>query len=263
MKITVIGAGNMGGAIVRGFTKGSLVKAADITCTANSQQTLDGLLHFNENIGVSLNNKEAVLGADVVIFAVKPWKLEAVISEIKEYLDYDKQIIISVAGGVSFEQLTPYFSKHKKRTPSLFRVIPNTAIAVMCGMTFISSSNTSKSQEEIVLALFSELGKALIIEENQMDAATALASCGIAFALRYIRAATEGGVELGMYPDQAREIVAQTVKGAAELLLVNHTHPEVEIDKVTTAGGITIRGLNEMEANGFSSAVIKGLKASK
>ena len=263
MKITVIGAGNMGGAIVRGFIKGSLVQAADITCTANTQQTLDKLLHFNENINVSFNNSEAVVGADIVILAVKPWKLEAVINEIKESLNYDNQIIISVAGGISFEQLMPYFSAHQNETPSLFRVIPNTAIAVMTGMTFISSSNASKTEEELVLALFSELGKALAIEENQMEAATALASCGIAFALRYIRAATEGGVELGMYPDQAREIVAQTVKGAAELLLVNNTHPEVEIDKVTTAGGITIRGLNEMEANGFTSAVIKGLKASK
>ena len=263
MKITVIGAGNMGGAIVRGFIKGSLVQAADITCTANTQQTLDKLLHFNENINVSFNNSEAVVGADIVILAVKPWKLEAVINEIKESLNYDNQIIISVAGGISFEQLIPYFSAHQNETPSLFRVIPNTAIAVMTGMIFISSSNASKTEEELVLALFSELGKALAIEENQMEAATALASCGIAFALRYIRAATEGGVELGMYPDQAREIVAQTVKGAAELLLVNNTHPEVEIDKVTTAGGITIRGLNEMEANGFTSAVIKGLKASK
>lgn len=263
MKITVIGAGNMGGAIVRGFTKGSLVKAMEITCTANSQQTLDKLQQFDKNIGVTLNNIEAVSGADIVILAVKPWKLEEVICEIKNYLDYDKQIIISVAGGVCFEQLKPYFSQHQNATPSLFRVIPNTAIEVMTGMTFISSSNASKAQEELVHALFSELGKALIIDENQMEAATALASCGIAFALRYIRAATEGGVELGMYPVQAREIVAQTVKGAAELLLVNHAHPEVEIDKVTTAGGITIRGLNEMEANGFTSAIIKGLKASK
>jgi pyrroline-5-carboxylate reductase len=268
MKIAIIGVGNMGGAIARGLAKGSLVKATDLICTAHTQQTLDNLLQFDQTIGVSLNNIEAVCGADIVILAVKPWKLEEVIAEIKDHLDYNKQIIVSVAGGVPALQLENYLIKNDSKegvqeSPTLFRVIPNTAIEVMCGMTFISSLNASEAQETLMHALFSELGKALIIEEKQMEAATALASCGIAFALRYIRAATEGGVELGMYPVQAREIVAQTVKGAAELLLLNQSHPEVEIDKVTTAGGITIRGLNEMEANGFTSAVIKGLKASK
>ena len=95
-----------------------------------------------------------------------------------------------------------------------------------------------------------------------MGAATALCSCGTAYALRYIRAAVEGGVELGLYPDQAKAIVAQTVKGAADMLMTSGEHPEAEIDKVTTPGGITIKGLNRMEACGFSTAVIEGLKAS-
>ena len=96
-----------------------------------------------------------------------------------------------------------------------------------------------------------------------MAAGRALASSGIAFALRYMRAATEGGVELGFYPKQAQEIVVHTVKGAVDLLLENKSNPEMEIDKVTTPGGITIKGLNEMELSGFTSAVIRGLKASK
>lgn len=95
-----------------------------------------------------------------------------------------------------------------------------------------------------------------------MDAAMALGSCGTAYALRYVRAAMEAGVELGLYPSQAKLIVAQTVKGAAQLLMTNDSHPEEEIDKVTTPGGFTIKGLNRMEACGFTNAVVEGLKAS-
>lgn len=89
-----------------------------------------------------------------------------------------------------------------------------------------------------------------------------LASCGIAYALRYVRAATQGGIELGMREDVARKAIAQTLIGAAELLLQNNTHPEIEIDRVTTPGGITIKGLNAMEAAGFSNSVIAGLLSS-
>ena len=114
----------------------------------------------------------------------------------------------------------------------------------------------------MVTDIFNRLGETLVVEERLLDAAMALGSCGTAYALRYVRAAMEAGVELGLYPDQAKKIVAQTVRGAAGLLLARGTHPEEEIDKVTTPGGFTIKGLNRMEACGFSNAVIEGLKAS-
>ena len=110
--------------------------------------------------------------------------------------------------------------------------------------------------------MFEELGKAEYINENLISAGTSLCSCGIAYAFRYIRAAMEGGVELGFPADQSKKLVIQTLRGAIDLLEENGSHPEIEIDKVTTAGGITIKGLNEMEHAGFSSSVIKGLKAS-
>jgi pyrroline-5-carboxylate reductase len=110
--------------------------------------------------------------------------------------------------------------------------------------------------------LFDTLGKASVIEERLMGAATALCSCGIAYAMRYVRAAMQGGVEMGIYPGESKDYVLQTLRGAVALLETTGNNPEVEIDKVTTPGGITIKGLNEMEANGFSNAVIKGLKAS-
>ena len=185
--------------------------------------------------------------------------VEAVIDEIRGTLDYERQSVVSVAAGIPFERLLRYFTKDAEVRPALFRVIPNIAIEVSSSMTFVASCNATPEQEKVVVDIFNQLGMAMEL----MMAGTALASSGIAFALRYIRAASEGGVELGFYPDQAKEIVLKTVKGAVDLLLTHGSNPETEIDKVTTPGGITIRGLNKMEEEGFTSAVIKGLKASK
>ncbi len=168
---------------------------------------------------------------------------------------------------MTFELLNTYLTKNTDfdclATPTIFRIMPNTAIEVMSSMTFVSARNASKEQTDLIIHIFNELGNAMLVEERLMGAGTALASSGIAFALRYIRAAIEGGVELGFYPKQAQEIVVHTVKGAVDLLLENKSNPEMEIDKVTTPGGITIKGLNEMELSGFTSSVIRGLKASK
>jgi pyrroline-5-carboxylate reductase len=265
-KVTIIGTGNIGGAIARGLAQGTLIKSSDLTCTDRSQALLDKIQAFNPAIQVTLDNMEAVRGADIIIIAVKPWMVESVIDEIKSSLDYDRQIVVSIAAGVTFAQLTAYLTKHSalnRTTPPVFRVIPNTAIEVLSSMTFLSACNASKEQIDLVLRIFNELGNAMLVDERLMTAGTALASSGIAFALRYIRAAIEGGVELGFYPQEAQEIVVHTVKGAVDLLLSNKSNPEQEIDRVTTPGGITIRGLNEMELSGFTSAVIRGLKASK
>lgn len=267
MKITIIGAGNMGGAIARGLAQGSIIKASDITCADPSKDNLAKIKAANADFTLVQDNRAAVKNADIVIIAVKPWLVDSIINEIKFQLDYDKQIIVSIAAGVTFEQLNTYLLKADElediQIPAIFRLIPNIAIDVQSSMTFVASKNATEEQEKLIVSLFNELGSAMLIEEQQMSAGTALASCGIAFAMRYIRAATEGGVELGFYPDQAKEIVLRTVKGAVDLLLANQTHPEVEIDKVTTPGGITIKGLNEMEASGFTTAVINGLKVSK
>ena len=128
-------------------------------------------------------------------------------------------------------------------------------------MTFIAPIGATAEQTAMMEQIFDDLGKTYITDEAHLGAGTVLASCGIAYAMRYIRAAAEGGVELGFSADVAKDIVLQTVKGAVALLQANGNHPEAEIDKVTTAGGTTIKGLNEMEHAGFTSAVIRGLKA--
>jgi pyrroline-5-carboxylate reductase len=263
MKIAIIGAGNMGGAIARGMASGSVIKASDITCSDRSKESLDKLKAIHPDIQVTSDNEEAIKNAGIVLLAVKPWMAEKIIHEIKPGLNYEEQIIVSIMAGVTFEQLNQYLERKDQAPPALFRLIPNTAIDVQSSMTFIAAQNVAQAQTGLIVRLFNELGDTLLIEEQLMGACTALSSCGIAFAFRYIRAAMEGGIELGIYPDQARNIVLQTLKGAVDLLLAHGTHPETEIDKVTTPGGITIKGLNEMEHAGFTSAVIKGLKASK
>ena len=258
LQIAIIGAGNMGGAIARGLSKGTLVQSKNIRVSDVSQANLDAIKAFNDEITVSTSNRDIVKDADIVMLAVKPWLVELVADEIENKIDYKKQLIVSIAAGVDFAKMADLFSTDA----TMFRIIPNTGIDVLQSVSTISSFNATKEQECLIMSLFAELGKAFLVPETQLNAFMSLSSCGIAYAFRYIRAAMEGGVEMGIYPNVAKEVVIQTLRGAIDLLEANASHPEMEIDKVTTPGGITIKGLNEMEANGFSNAVIKGLKAS-
>ena len=261
MKVAIIGAGNMGGAIAAGRAKGKLVQSKDIICTARTQATLEKIKAIDPDIVTTNDNAFAAREADIIILAVKPWLMKEVITNLRGYIDPCKQVFVSVAAGVTLEELGGWINPSDLTSVSVFRAIPNTAAAVLESMTFIASANADKDQKKLVCEIFDEMGTTMYVEERLIPAGTALASCGIAFAMRYIRAASEGGVEIGFRPEEARKIVEYTVKGAAELLLASGNHPEAEIDKVTTAGGITIKGLNEMEHEGFTSAVIKGLKA--
>jgi pyrroline-5-carboxylate reductase len=203
------------------------------------------------------SNKEVVQKAGVFIVAVKPYHIEGVLQEIKPELTSDK-IFISIVAGIGIEDIT----KMAGDTISIFRVMPNTAIALQESLTCISFSGNNEGHKEYVIEMFNKLGKTVEIPEELMAAATVLSSCGIAYALRYIRAAMQGGIEIGFGAEMAQFITAQTVKGATELILQTGHHPEREIDKVTTPRGVTITGLNEMEHKGFSSSLIQGVLAS-
>lgn len=206
-------------------------------------------------IQVSTDNHEAA-DADVVIVAVKPWKVEEVLKPLRLR---QPQILVSVAAGMTFEDLAHFVDPEMP----MFRIIPNTAISLRASMTLIACRNASEQQTLTMLDLFNEMGLAMLIEEKQLAAATSLTSCGIAYVLKYVQAAMQAGVEAGIRPKDAMKMVAQTVEGAARLLLENEdTHPALEIEKVTTPGGITIKGVNSLEHDGFTSAVIKAIKAS-
>lgn len=251
MRIAIIGAGSIGGATAIGL------KAAgndDMIVTARHSKTLERYKELG--IEVSLSNPIAASGADIIIFAVKPWLMEEVVRETLASGRKAGRIVVSMAPGVTSEQLKAWAPEE-----SIAYVIPNTAAEVRESMTFISPVTTAPEQTAALATLFSGIGRTMTVPADKLGAGIALASCGIAYALRYIRAASEGGVQLGLFAKDASAVVAQTVKGAAAILEAHGTHPEQEIDKVTTPGGMTIKGLNAMEEAGFTNAVIKGLKA--
>jgi pyrroline-5-carboxylate reductase len=251
----------MGGAIVRALAKGTTVKTRNIFVSDVSETNLNVLKNDFPEINISTSNNAVVQNANIVILAVKPWLIETVAYEIESAMNSDNKVLISIAAGVDFFELSRYFDMEKT---ALFRLIPNTAIEVGEGVSVVSAfDDVSNEQAELVLKIFGETGKTFLVSESQISAFTSLSSCGIAYAFRYIRAAMEGGVEMGIAPNTAKEVILQTLRGAVKLLETNNSHPEAEIDKVTTPGGITIKGLNEMEANGFTNSVIKGLKASR
>ena len=234
MKISVIGAGAMGGATVEGLIKGQQFKNEDITVSDPSQAVVEKFSKMG--VSVTTDNKLAAETSDIVCVVVKPWLVEKVLTDIKPELDPKKQILIVIAAGVSSDSIKGWLGEK-------------------CPV------GASKEETQKIVDIFDEMGNTLITDEQHLAAGTTLASCGIAYAMRYIRAAAEGGVELGFKADDAKKIVMQTMKGAVELLEASGLHPEAAIDLVTTPGGVTIKGLNEMEHAGFTSAVIRGLKA--
>ncbi|MCW3786122.1 pyrroline-5-carboxylate reductase [Plebeiibacterium sediminum] len=251
-KITIIGGGNLGQAIAKGIVNSNVIDPSNLTVTRRRVEFIKDLT--KSGIHITSDNKAASTGADIIFLGVKPYQVEDIVTEIKDCVT-ENTIIISLATGVDSLTIEKYFDK---KLP-IFRAMPNTAIAIGQSMTCISAHNAGEDQSQVVLTLFEQVGEALIIPEELMAAATVLAACGIAFALRFVRAATQGGIEIGFGADLALKIASQTVKGAADLLINSGTHPEHEIDKVTTPRGVTISGLNEMEHQGFSSSLIKGL----
>jgi pyrroline-5-carboxylate reductase len=255
MNITIIGGGNLGIAIAEGLISSKYCKAGDITVTRRNIALLAELK--KKGCTIESDNSKAVKKADIVLLCVKPFQIKDVLKEIAKSLN-SSQILISVVSSATIEEIQSMVSKKM----AVFRAMPNTAIEIAESMTCIAHQNASKKDIEEVVDLFDNLGQSVVIEEKLMEAATIIGACGTGFAMRYIRASIQGGIEIGFDAATARTIVAQTVKGAAELLIKKGTHPEHEIDKVTTPKGCTIAGLNEMEHNGLSSSLIKGITVS-
>lgn len=257
-RICIIGAGNMGGAIAGGIFGNPDFRKGNLVVTAKTAGTLERMKASYPGIEVSSDNAGAVSGADLVIIAVKPWQIAGVMEEIRPVMDYGACTIASVVAGISFAELTE-MSRKGDDLPALLRIIPNTAIALKKSTTFIASYRVSEAVRNEVDELFGLMGEVISVPEEMMAAGTSLASCGIAYALKYMDAAIRGGEKIGFGQDDARRIVMNTMKGALSLLEANGTMPQTEIDKVTTPGGYTFKGLTAMEECGFSEAVLQGL----
>lgn len=256
-RVAVLGGGHLGAALARGWAASGLVAtAADITITRRHRSKLDSLA--GEGFGVGTDNAAAVSEADIVIVAVQPAQVEGVLRDIAPVLG--ARPLISVATGVSLAALRAPLGPDAV----VARAMPNTAVEAGSSMTCLAGDDQSGPALEAAELLFGGVGRALVIDEEMMTPATALCACGIAFFLRTIRAAAQGGTEIGFHSEEALLLAAQTARGAADLILTSRSHPESEIDRVATPRGCTIAGLNELEHRGFSSAMIRGiLKASE
>ena len=256
LKIAILGGGNLGIAIAEGLLKNKSVSPGDISMTRRRPELLHQLK--SRGIRVSNDNKLAIIDANFIFLTVKPHQAETVLKEIKTSLSKGKQVLVSAVTGYSISQISSIVGS---KCP-IIRIMPNTAVAIGESVTCMACAPGFPKSGKQVEEFLSILGKTMVVTEELMEAATVLGACGIAFALRFLRAMTQGGIEIGFSAETAQFIAAQTLRGAAGLILENGQHPEREIDKVTTPMGITISGLNEMEHNGFSSSLIKGLLTS-
>jgi pyrroline-5-carboxylate reductase len=252
-KIAILGGGNIGKAIAGGLLASGKTGASDLIVTRRNLAHLEDLKE--QGVTVTSNNAEAVKEASMIIICVQPTQVKDLIGEIRESIDPAKQVVAYVIAAYEVADIREILE-----VPApVVRVMPNTAIAIRESMTCLATDDGSNGSLEKVQEIFDQLGSTMIIREKLMGAATILGACGIAYFMRFIRAASQGGIQVGFHADEAQAIAAQTAKGAASLLLQTGSHPEDEIDKVTTPRGCTIAGLNEMEHFGLSSAVIKGI----
>lgn len=253
-RICIIGAGNLGLAIANGLLANNDKNPIELVLT---RRTISRPKDLDDHVQLMTDNTLAIQGASIIVIAVKPYDVISVLNDIKASIQKD-QLIISVATGVSIDTIRETLVNNNP----IFRAMPNTASDIQESMTCIASDGADLVQQEEVHLFFSAIGQTIFIKEELMDAATVLGACGIAYVLRFIRSMVQGGIQIGFDAKTASDIVNQVVKGAAELLIERDSHPEAEIDKVTTPKGCTIVGLNEMEHNGFSSSLIKGISAS-
>ncbi len=254
MKIAIIGAGNLGLSIAKG-----ILHSNGATTMFLTKRNPDSIRHFENygNVTVGGDNSEAVKQSDILIFAVQPGQITEILEEVKELLT-EKHVIISTITGFSIQSMEAILGKDR----FIIRSMPNTAISVGKSMTCICSNEKGKKRIELATAIFNRMGHSMEIPEELMQAATVICASGIAFWMRLIRATTQGAIQLGFDAREAQELAMHTCNGAAGLLIDSGNHPEEEIDKVTTPMGCTIKGLNEMEHQGLSSSLIRGIVAS-
>lgn len=255
-RVAILGAGNIGQALADGWARSGAVPPGRMTLT---RRLVDRLAPFAERgFRVTDDNVAAVRDARVVVLAVQPQQIGGLLEEIRGELDPDRHLVISVVSDVSADAIRA----HLDGPVQLVRAMPNTAVAIGESMTCLAAADDSARALEEAKRLFDAVGETLVIREELMVSATALVACGVAFFLRAVRAASQGGIEIGFHPEEALRLAAQTARGAASLVQREGSHPESEVDRVTTPRGCTIAGLNEMEHEGFSSALIRGIVVS-
>lgn len=254
MKIAILGTGNLGRSIAKG-----LITTNAITTLYLTKRNLSDIQNFEayKNVSLTTSNVEAVKHSDILIFAVQPSHLEAVLEEVSPYFN-ENHILISTVTGFEISKMEESCGVGQ----FIIRAMPNTAIAVGKSMTCLCSNLKGEKRIKVAQAIFNRLGHSMVISESQMQAATVVCASGIAFWMRLMRASSQAAIQLGFDAKEAQELAMYTCEGAAHLLISSGKHPEEEIDRVTTPKGCTIEGLNAMEHKGLSSSLIQGMVAS-
>lgn len=251
-RIGFIGAGVMGGAIIKGLISSDFIQKENIIASEVTQElaqkAFDAL-----GIKVVTDNKELIKNSDVIVLATKPYIIKKLLVSLKDFFSEDK-LVISIAAGVSTETIEETL---EQQIP-VIRTMPNTPALIGEGMTAVCRGKYVKDEQiKFAAELFSKVGRYVEVPENLINAVTGISGSGPAFVYLMIEALADGGLKLGLPKKTAIELAAQTFIGAAKLVLETGKHPSVLKDEVTTPGGTTIAGLATMESEGVRSALIK------
>ncbi|HWX24526.1 MAG TPA: pyrroline-5-carboxylate reductase [Vicinamibacteria bacterium] len=253
-RLAVLGAGKLGGILLRAFLKEGLVRPRDVTASIRHAERASGLAK-DLRIRVLTDNKAAARNADVVLICVKPQAVHELLEEIRDVLR-PGTLVISVAASVP----TSYIEHRLGKAVPVVRAMPNMPCAVGCGMTGICKGSHARAVHlRLANAMFSTVGRTVIVDEKHMDAVTGLSASGPAFAYIILESWAEAGVKVGLPRDVATLLAAQTMKGAASVVLETGDHPALLKDAVTTPAGCTIDGILELEDGKVRVTLIKAV----
>ena len=255
-RIAVIGAGNMGTALLGGLLRGKLTTPRQITASRRGEQAL-AALRKRWRVQTTTDNRKAAAGADIIILAVKPQMSAAVLKELSPVIK-KSQLIISLMAGITSKTIT---DKLGKACP-VVRSMPNTPCLVDAGATAVAAGQHAGARElALAVKIFSSVGKAVVLPESALDAVTGLSGSGPVYIYMVIEAMIDGGVKMGIPRVVATQLAAQTVFGAAKLVLETGRHPAILKDEVTTPGGTAINAIHVLEARGLRAVLIDAVVA--
>jgi len=260
-KLAVLGAGKLGGILLRAYLKQGLFVSSRVSATVRHPERAAALAH-ELGIVVTTDNREAVKGADIILLTVKPQTVGQVLQEIAPEIG-SESLLVSVAASVPtgfVEQQLAAASGGKHDNAAVVRAMPNTPAAVDCGMTAICAGTHAQTEHlEIARTMFDAVGRTIVLDEKHMDAVTGLSASGPAFAYIILESLAEGGVKAGLPRHVATLLAAQTMKGAASVVLETGDHPALLKDAVTTPAGCTIDGILELEEGKLRVTLIKAV----
>ncbi len=255
-KIAILGAGNMGEALAKGLLRAGKIPPEFLTCTDARAERREEI-HKRYGVQVTGDNHAAAAQADIVVLAVKPQVIEALLDEIAPAVDA-KKLVISIAAGVPIAALARKLGAGVR----IVRTMPNTPALVGAGATALARGpHATDGDLEQALALFEAVGVAVVVEEHHLDAVTGLSGSGPAFVFMAIEALADGGVKVGLARPVAMALAAQAVMGSAKLVLETGEHPGRLKDQVTSPGGTSIAGVHALEQHGFRAALIAAVEA--